>query len=193
MTRIRGVNLIVAAGLGLTVLASTLGATDRTDRTSGSKGTAAAGAVRPVVSGARTVGVVSGVRSSTVVGTAWEADNTPIKGAKVRLRDVVTGKIESVGTGNDAGQFQFDAIDPGSYVVELLSDAGKVRAVGHMFTIGPGETVATFVRLETKGPWAAAFFRNTASVVAIAAASQGITALSPAPLCRAGAASPPCD
>jgi hypothetical protein len=53
--------------------------------------------------------------------------------------------------------------------------------------------VATFVRLETKVPWIEAFFKNTASVVAIAAASQGITALSPAPLCQSGAASPPCD
>jgi len=188
MTRIRGFNLIVvAAGLGLTVLAPALGATDRPDRTSGSKGTVAA---RPAVNGSR---VVVGVRSTNVVGTAWNSDNTPIKSANLRLRNVVTGQVEGEAKGNDAGEFGFDNIEPGSYVVELLSDAGKVRAVGHMFTIGQGETVATFVRLESKVPWVEAFFKNTASVVAIAAASQGITALSPAPLCKAGAASPPCD
>jgi len=182
----------VAVGFGLTVLSMPLGASDRTNRTTTSKTATVPGAVRPVVSGSR-AGVTIGVRSTSVVGTAWQSDNTPVKDAHLRLRNVVTGKIEALTDGDDAGQFGFENIEPGSYVVELVTETGKLRAIGHMFTIGPGETVATFVRLETKVPWIEAFFKNTASVVAIAAASQGITALSPAPLCQSGAASPPCD
>ena len=47
------------------------------------------------------------------------------------------------------------------------------------FTIGQGETVATFVRLGTKVPWIAGFFSNAAAVASTAAAAEGVTALAP--------------
>jgi hypothetical protein len=120
---------------------------------------------------------------TSILGAAWNVDNAPIPQATLRLRDVVTGRAVAVSRANDAGQFAFENIEGGSYVVELLNDAGKVQAIGHIFTIAPGETVATFVRLEAKVPWAVAFFTNTANAVASAAASQGITALAPLGRC----------
>src|SRR5262249_27111089 len=92
--------------------------------------------------------------ATTIVGTAWNADNTPIKGANIRLRNVVTGQIAAVTKANDAGAFTFDNAVGGSYVVELVTDSGHVRAVGNVFTLAPGETVATFVRVRAKVPWA---------------------------------------
>jgi hypothetical protein len=189
-----GLSSIVATALSLAMLSLPLGAAGPDRSSSGAvKSVAAAGAVRPAVNGSRAAGATLGVRATSVFGTAWESDNTPIKDANLRLRNVVNGKIQALTKGNAAGQFVFENIEPGSYVVELVSDTGKIRALGHVFTISPGETMATFVRLETKVPWGEAFFKNTASILAITAASQGITALSPAPLCKAGAASPPCD
>ena len=55
----------------------------------------------------------------------------------------------------------------------------KLLAVGQVFTIAPGETVATFVRLGTKLPWFAGFFSNAAAAAITAAASEGVTALAP--------------
>jgi hypothetical protein len=157
----------------------------RTDKRSASR-TATA---RPVSGSARVAPAASGTRATAIVGSAWNVDNSPIKFANLRLRDVVEGRIEALARANDAGEFTFENVPGGSYVVELLNDSGKVETVGHVFTIAPGETVATFVRLNVKVPWITAFFKNTAGVVAATAGSAGITALAPPRLCS----SPPCN
>ena len=119
------------------------------------------------------------VSSAWIMGTAWKADNTPIPQAKVRLRDVGSGKIRDATIANGAGQFTFGDIEPGLYAVELISDNGRVLAVGHTLAVGAGETIATFVRLGTKVPWFEGFFVNGAAAVAAAAASTGVTAVAP--------------
>jgi hypothetical protein len=58
-----------------------------------------------------------GARSTAVMGSAWEADNTPIPLARLRLRNVVTGKIHAHTVADAAGQFAFHGIEIGSYVV----------------------------------------------------------------------------
>jgi hypothetical protein len=133
---------------------------------------------------ARPVGPTSltgsfGARVTAILGAAWTADNTPIKQANLRLRNVVTGKVEATTVGNDAGQFSFENVPGGSYLVELLNNAGHVEVVGHVFTIAAGETVATFVRKGTKVPWFTGFFNNTIAAVSSTAASQGVTAIAP--------------
>jgi hypothetical protein len=116
---------------------------------------------------------------ATVTGGAWTADNQPISQARLRLRDVVTGRIQATALGDDAGQFTFADVPGGSYVVELLDASGRVQVVGHVFNIAPGETVATFVRAGTRVPWFDGFFHSTISAVAAGAASQGVTAIAP--------------
>jgi hypothetical protein len=131
---------------------------------------------RPDARSARAPGLA---KATTIMGTAWKADNTPIRLAQLRLRNLVTGRVEATTTSNDAGQFVFENVESGNYVVELLNEAGKVQIVGHPFTIAQGETVATFVRAGTKVPWFNGFFGNSVSAVASTAASEGITALAP--------------
>jgi hypothetical protein len=143
--------------------------------------------VRAPQAGAR--GVVS-ARATLIRGAAWNADNSPIPGARLRLRDVGTGRIAATAIANDTGQFKFDNVEGGSYVIELVSESGKILTVGHTFTVAPGETVATFVRLGTKVPWFDGFFANAASAVAASAASLGVTALAPE---QVTCASPPCS
>jgi hypothetical protein len=129
-------------------------------------------------------------RTTSIMGVAWKSDNTPIPGAKVRLRNVLTGRIVATAVTNDLGQFAFNDIESGSYIVELVSDSGKILAIGHTFTVAPGETVATFVRLGAKAPWFSGFFGNSASAVASVAASAGVTAVAPEQM---ACASPPCS
>jgi hypothetical protein len=116
---------------------------------------------------------------TTILGSAWTADNQPISQARLRLRNVITGRVEATTVANDAGQFSFERVEGGSYLVELVNEAGKVQVAGHVFTIAPGETVATFVRLAARVPWFANFFGNSISAVSSTAASEGITALAP--------------
>ncbi len=131
-----------------------------------------------------------GVRPTSIMGAAWKSDNSPIPAAKIRLRNVITARIEGTTIANDLGQFSFNEIDGGSYVIELVSDGGKILAVGHTFSVAPGETVATFVRLAAKAPWFNGFFGNSASAVASVAAATGVTAVAPEQM---ACASPPCS
>lgn len=117
--------------------------------------------------------------ATSILGVVWNVDNTPIPGARVQLRNLVSGKVDGTAVANEAGQFTFNQIEGGRYVVELLGANGKIVTVGHGFAIAPGESVATFVRMGTKVPWFSGFFGNAASAIASSAASQGITAIAP--------------
>jgi hypothetical protein len=126
----------------------------------------------------RTGGTVAS-RSTSIVGVAWNADNSPLPAARVRLRNVVTGAVAMTALADETGQFTFASMEPGSYLIELVSDRDKILTVGQTFTIEPGETVATFVRLAAKAPWFNGFFGNAAAAVASAAAAAGVTAIAP--------------
>lgn len=117
--------------------------------------------------------------TTSILGVVWNVDNTPIPGARVQLRNLVTGKVDASTVANQSGQFTFNQIEGGRYVVELIGASGKVATVGHAFVIAPGESVATFVRMGTKVPWFSGFFTNAATAVTSGAASEGITAIAP--------------
>jgi hypothetical protein len=118
-------------------------------------------------------------RSTSILGSAWNADNSPIPSARLRLRNAITGRIEATTIADAAGQFTFSNIEGGTYIVELVNDGGRVLTVGHAFMVAPGETVATFVRLGARVPWFAGFFQNAAAAATSSAASLGVTALAP--------------
>jgi hypothetical protein len=133
---------------------------------------------RPDVPASRSLPVTA--RGTSVMGFAWTATNDPIVDASVRLRNVLTGQIEATAVTTQTGEFVFENIEGGStYVVELISENGGVRAVGHPFTVAAGETVATFVRLGVPAPWFTGMFGNTAAAVVSTAASAGIVAVAP--------------
>jgi hypothetical protein len=121
--------------------------------------------------------------ATSILGVVWNVDNTPIPGARVQLRNLVSGKVDASAVANQTGQFTFSQIEGGRYVVELIGQNGKIVTVGHAFVIAPGESVATFVRMGTKVPWFTGFFNNAATAVTSSAASQGITAIAPVQLC----------
>jgi hypothetical protein len=123
--------------------------------------------------------VAHSARLTSIMGAAWNADNSPIPDAKLRLRNAITGRIEATTIADAAGQFTFSNIEGGTYVVELVNDSGKVLTVGHAFMVAPGETLVTFVRLGARVPWFAGFFENAAAAATSSAASLGVTALAP--------------
>lgn len=127
-------------------------------------------------------GTLAGARTTTVFGYVWDARNVPIAFANVRLRNVVTGRVEANAVAADNGEFSFDNLEGGTYVIEYVDQNTKVLAVGHVFSVAPGETVATFIRLANRLPWFAALLgtgTNAAASVVSSAASLGVTAIAP--------------
>jgi len=169
-----------AVALVLSCLAAAVSASGRPDGRDARSANAARSA-----NGSRAVSVTAGhgltvtTRVTRIVGSAWTADNAPIPQAHIRLRNAISGHVEASAVASDLGEFEFLDVDGGSYLVELVNDAGRIQVVGQVFTIAPGETVATFVRLNAKVPWFTGFFGNTLSAVSSTAASEGITALAP--------------
>jgi hypothetical protein len=130
---------------------------------------------RPTEAG---VGVTAVIRQpGTVTGIAWHRDNTPVSHALLRLRDVTAGRIVGGTQADAAGRFSFTSVPAGSYIVELVDEDGAVRGLGQVFGVGPGETVATFIRLGTQVPWFNGFFSNAAAAVLASAAAIGVTAV----------------
>jgi SdrD B-like protein len=114
-----------------------------------------------------------------VLGAAWNVDNSPLSGARLRLRNAASAHIDATTIADHSGQFTFTNLEGGTYVIELVDESGRVLTVGHPFIIAPGETVATFVRLSARVPWYSGFFKDAAAAAVSTAAGQGITALAP--------------
>ena len=112
-----------------------------------------------------------------VKGVAWNSDNSPLPNARVRLLDTTTGHVVSTLESSASGQFVFREVRRGFYVVELLSDSGKVLAVGPSVRVEGGETVSTIVRLPSRRSWYGAMFSNTAAGVIAVASGVGLTAV----------------
>jgi hypothetical protein len=122
-------------------------------------------------------GPMAAVGTGSIVGTAWKNDNSPVSNALLRLRDVTSGQILRGAEADAMGRFGFDEVPPGSYLVELVDQNGEIKAAGQMFSIGPGETIATFVRLGVNDRWFDGFFTNAAAAALVAAGSLGVTAV----------------
>ena len=123
------------------------------------------------------VPAVSAAFAATILGSVWDAQNRPVPNAMVRLRNLTTARIEATARSNQSGQFTFLNVEGGSYVLELVNDDSRVIAVGQTFSVAPGETIATFVRLGSKLPWFGGFFSNAAASAVATAASLGVTAV----------------
>jgi hypothetical protein len=119
----------------------------------------------------------AGARSTSVVGYLWTANNAAIPDATVQLRNTATGQVEMLTRTNSAGAFSFGNVDTGQYVIEYASDsASQLAALGSPFTVAPGETVATFVRLSNALPMVIPDVAGNVATSALqAAASASVT------------------
>lgn len=126
-----------------------------------------------------TAGAIIGTTatSGVVIGTAWRGDTLPYPQARIRLRNVDTGRGVSRTLSDADGRFQFERVEPGAYVVELLSNEDKVLAIGDLFGVLAGGQATTLVRLSSKAPWFGGFFGNAAAAAISAASTLGVTAV----------------
>jgi len=94
-------------------------------------------------------------RSTTsVVGSVWSPRDEGVPDMTVRLRDFVLGEISAVTRTNEAGDFAFEQVPSGTYLLEVAEEEdGNPVALGDIFSIGPNETVVIFVKLPVSGGW----------------------------------------
>jgi hypothetical protein len=131
-------------------------------------------AVAPATAGAA---IAAAATTGVVIGTAWRGDTLPYPRARIRLRNVETGRGVARTVSDGDGRFRFERAEPGTYVVELLSSEDKVLAIGDLFGVSAGGQATTLVRLNSKSPWVAGFFGNAAAAAISAASAIGVTAV----------------
>jgi hypothetical protein len=101
------------------------------------------------VNASRTTGRVMG--EVTVVGFVWQRDDLPVEYPRLRIRDLRNGEIAGRTVGSAAGEFRFDQLAGGLYLIELVEAGDRLLAVGQPLDVVSGETVGTFIRLGGAG------------------------------------------
>lgn len=123
-----------------------------------------------------------GMRQSAfgeIQGNALDSTNGLLRDATVRLRDARTGRIAQTQVTDRAGLFAFRSLEPGTYVVEMLNENGKVLAASQLLNVSGGEVLSAVVKLPFGLPPLGGLFGQTAAsaaTVGAAAAAAGVMA-----------------
>jgi hypothetical protein len=89
-----------------------------------------------------------------IIGTVVDYTQMLVQNAPLRLRNLSTGEVAQEGASNANGEFEFTILDPGTYVVELISTDGFVVALSNARSLARYEIFET--RVEVPGRWNAA-------------------------------------
>jgi hypothetical protein len=110
---------------------------------------------------------------TTIQGNALDSTNGSLPNALVRLRDARIGRIVDSQISDKSGLFAFKAVDPGSYIVEIVGNDQSILAASQMLNVNAGEAVSAVVKLPFKIPPFAGLLGNTTpSAVAITTAAS---------------------
>jgi hypothetical protein len=128
---------------------------------------------------------------SVIQGNAINSTNGQMNNAVVRLRDARFGRIVDTQLTDTSGLFTFKAIDPGSYIVEIMSNDQSILAASQLLNVNGGEAVSAVVKLPFRTPAFAGLMGSastpSATAVATEAAASSIVAVVPtAPVSPAG-------
>jgi SdrD B-like domain len=86
-----------------------------------------------------------------VVGTVIDILRVPVAKARVQLRDLTTGDVRATRDTNERGEYEFILIEPGTYVVEMVTVDNYVIALSNAGSLARYETLRTLVQLQ--GRW----------------------------------------
>ena len=86
----------------------------------------------------------------------------------MRLRDARLGRIVNSQLTDEAGTFAFTAVDPGTYIVELMGNDRTVLAASQLVNVNAGQAVSAIVKLPFRiQPFAGLLGNSTPSAAAI--------------------------
>jgi hypothetical protein len=118
-----------------------------------------------------------------IQGNALDSTNAHLTNTTVRLRDARFGRIVDTQVTDKAGLFAFRAIDPGSYVVEIVANDQSILAASQLLNVNAGEAISAVVKLPFRIPALAGLVGSTtpssAAVIATQAAASSIAAVVP--------------
>ena len=86
-----------------------------------------------------------------IIGAVIDIRQVPVPNAKVRLRNLNTGRIEQEAVTDDKGEYVFAVVEPGSYVVEMVLSDATIIALSNAGALARYETLQTLVQLP--GRW----------------------------------------
>src|ERR1700704_5271239 len=72
---------------------------------------------------------------TTIQGNALSSSNGQMNSVVVRLRDARVGRIVDTQVTDKSGMFAFKAIDPGSYIVEIISSDQSIMAASQLLNV----------------------------------------------------------
>ena len=87
---------------------------------------------------------------ATIQGNAATSTNGRLPNSMVRLRDARYGRIVDTQFTDKTGAFVFKAVDPGNYIVEIVSTNQTTIAATQMLSANAGETITAVVKLPLK-------------------------------------------
>jgi hypothetical protein len=116
-----------------------------------------------------------------IQGNALDSTNGQLRNTIVRLRDARFGRIVDTQLTDKSGLFAFRAIDPGSYVVEIMANDQSILAASQLLTVNAGDAVSAIVKLPFRIPALAglATTPSSAAVIATQAVASSIAAVVP--------------
>ncbi len=123
-------------------------------------------------------GTRAGVLAS-IQGNAVSSTNGSLTDTLVRLRDARFGRIIDTVMTDKQGMFVFRGVDPGNYVVEVMSPVNQaVLASSPVLNVSTGEAVSALVKLPFRIPPIAGLLGNTGQTTAsaVSSAAQAVTA-----------------
>lgn len=130
---------------------------------------------QPPARGSLLPGTRAGV-VSTIRGNALDSAGAPLADIPVRLRDARLGRIVDTQTTDKAGLFEFRAVEPGSYIVEIVGPDRTVLAASQLIHVNAGDAASAVVKLPFRIPPFAGVLghsaQSAAAVTAAAGASQ---------------------
>ena len=118
--------------------------------------------------------------TGTISGLARGASGEAMSNTAVRLRNARTGQLAGSTTTGADGQFTFAALNPGTYVVEVVNAVGDVVGTSAAISLAAGAMTATAVTVTAAasqflaGAGGGSFFATTLGAVTIAAIGAGI-------------------
>jgi hypothetical protein len=87
-----------------------------------------------------------------IQGNALDSTNGQMRNAVVRLRDARFGRIVDTQLTDKSGLFEFKAIDPGAYVVEIVAADQSILAASQLLEVNLGAAVSAIVKLPFRTP-----------------------------------------
>jgi hypothetical protein len=131
-----------------------------------------------------------------ISGTARDSHDQVLPGVKVQLRNVDTGQLVATTRAGADGAFEFTGLNPGTYIVELVDESGKIIGLSPSTALAVGGAVTGLVVVASAagavaGAAAAgglgAFFTSTGGILLLVGIGAGVTA---AVIALTGEASP---